>query len=105
MYNQLQRRIKRNQAYTNPFPNTNGIIQGCSLRLRIISILFCFWIKQLDHHYPNLTTHTYIDDAKIYTTVDNIEQLEAALQTSVDYDKLEGQEISLEQNNILDYTP
>ena len=50
-------------------------------------------------------THTYIDDAKIYTTFDNIEQLEAALQTTVHYDKLVGQAISLEQNNILDYTP
>ena len=87
--------LKRHLAYkgwASPRPTTacNGVAQGCSMSLVAINVHMKVWISLLEH-LPTISVRAFIDDAYLWSRLQNIADLETAIKITQTWDLLCGQ--------------
>ena len=92
-YRAHERRIKMNNAISEPFPSTS-LIQGCALSLMKCNSLFSILSLYNKKHSPNVSSQFFVDNNKLRTLLRYIEQLDCALKANKRFDELTGQMMS-----------
>ena len=98
VFSQSYANLKRHLSYKSwisPEPTTcaNGVIQGDSLSLIAINVHMALWIKLIDK-LPGMFAAVYVDDAYLWTHLDNCRILREAIELSTRWDEFTGQLIN-----------
>lgn len=95
VFSQLYANLKRILSYkgwisTIPTTCANGVIQGDSLSLIAINVHMAVWIKLVDK-LPGMFAAVYVDDAYLWTHLDNCRMLRETIELSSNWDSFTGQ--------------
>ncbi len=77
-YRMHERRIKMSNAISDPFPSTS-LIQGCAMSLMKVNTCFSILSLYNRNHSPKVSSQIFVDDNKLRTLLEFIEQLAKAI--------------------------
>ena len=83
----------KNWCSNLPTTASNGVVQGCSFSLLAINAYMSGWALLLKR-IPHIQFASYIDDCYIWSHLEYINNLEAALDVTDKWDELTGQKIN-----------
>ena len=95
VFSQIYTKLKRLLSYKNwisiiPTTCSNGVIQGDSLSLIAINVHMALWIKLVEK-LPDMFAAVYVDDAYLWTYLDNCRTLREMIEISALWDSFTGQ--------------
>ena len=84
----LTRVLKIGSSFGEPFRPANGVGQGCSLSLGIVSAMVTLWMLVVQEQDPTCRAGAIIDDLNVRTNT--CDQLKTVLTESAHFDELSG---------------
>ena len=77
-YRMHERRIKMSNAISDSFPSTS-LVQGCAMSLMKVNTCFSILSLYNRKHSPKISSQIFVDDNKLRTLLEFIEQLDKAI--------------------------
>jgi hypothetical protein len=100
-YTQQVKFFKINGYYGSQVLSCNSAIQGCSMSVMMVNVMYSVLIRSLQHSNPNISITTFIDDCKIWGPQSFSNELVAAFNEIATFDTAVGQSLNEQKSEIL----
>ena len=80
---------------------SNSAVQGCSLCMLLVNSMYAVFAKFLEDSCPATSFRSFVDDAKIWSSVGNERELKRALLEAEHFDNAIGQVINDDKTTVL----